>query len=304
MLKYEDVKKKSRVLRAMTSLDVTEFDTLATELGRQWAIYQKTQAVPAPVRQRRIGGGRKSALPTVEDKLLFILYYYKTYPLQEVLAFLFGMEQGTACAWIHKLSAVLKWALAALQHLPTREPTALDTTLTACDAEVVALDGTERRYHRPSDYETQKAYYSGKKHAHTLKNNIVATVADRQVRYLSKTYQGKTQDKKICDLEAPTFPPDTILYQDKGFQGYAPEGVTIRQPMKKPRGKKLPAEEKVRNALISSVRIVVEHVIAGIKRCRIVKDVFRNTTAGFDDLVMEIACGLHNFRTAARAQPS
>jgi hypothetical protein len=45
---------------------------------------------------------------------------------------------------------------------------------------------------------------------------------------------------------------------------------------------------------------VVEHVIAGVKRCRIVKDVFRNTTEAFDDLVMELACGLHNFRVNFR----
>jgi hypothetical protein len=48
------------------------------------------------------------------------------------------------------------------------------------------------------------------------------------------------------------------------------------------------------------VRIVVEHVISGIKRCRIVKDVYRNTKKHFEDLVMEIACGLHNFRQACR----
>ena len=52
--------------------------------------------------------------------------------------------------------------------------------------------------------------------------------------------------------------------------------------------------------MISSIRILVEHVISGVKRCRIVHDVFRNTKAQFDDLVMEIACGLHNFRTRLR----
>ncbi len=52
--------------------------------------------------------------------------------------------------------------------------------------------------------------------------------------------------------------------------------------------------------MISSIRILVEHVIAGVKRCRIVHEVLRNTTAHFDDLVMEMACGLHNFRTTLR----
>ena len=46
--------------------------------------------------------------------------------------------------------------------------------------------------------------------------------------------------------------------------------------------------------------MVVEHVIAGVKRCRIVKDVFRLTREGMSDLVMEIACGLQNLRVSCR----
>lgn len=54
------------------------------------------------------------------------------------------------------------------------------------------------------------------------------------------------------------------------------------------------------NHLVSSARVVVENVIAGVKRCRIVKDVLRLTTDGISDLVMEIACGLHNLRVSCR----
>jgi DDE superfamily endonuclease len=56
----------------------------------------------------------------------------------------------------------------------------------------------------------------------------------------------------------------------------------------------------VLNRVCSSARVVVEHVIAGIKRCRIVKDVLRLTKAGISDRVMEIACGLHNLRVSCR----
>jgi hypothetical protein len=41
-------------------------------------------------------------------------------------------------------------------------------------------------------------------------------------------------------------------------------------------------------------------VIAGVKRCRIVKDVLRLTKTGIADMVMEIACGLHNLRVSCR----
>ena len=54
------------------------------------------------------------------------------------------------------------------------------------------------------------------------------------------------------------------------------------------------------NPLISSVRIIVEHVLAGVKRCRIVQDVLRLTTAGIAELVMEMACGLHKLRVSGR----
>ncbi len=51
---------------------------------------------------------------------------------------------------------------------------------------------------------------------------------------------------------------------------------------------------------LSSVRIVVENIISGIKRCRIVKDELRLTTENISDVVMEIACGLHNLRVTFR----
>ena len=58
--------------------------------------------------------------------------------------------------------------------------------------------------------------------------------------------------------------------------------------------------EQFLNPLISSARVVVENVIAGVKRCRIVKAVLRLTKAGVSDLIMEIACGLHNLRVSCR----
>jgi hypothetical protein len=44
----------------------------------------------------------------------------------------------------------------------------------------------------------------------------------------------------------------------------------------------------------------VEHSLAGVKRCRSVKDVLRNTKEGFSDVAMVIACGLHNLRLGCR----
>ena len=71
-------------------------------------------------------------------------------------------------------------------------------------------------------------------------------------------------------------------------------------PTKKPKGKELTPEQKQKNKEISSFRILVEHAIGGVKRCRIVKERLRCTKFGFDDKVMLIACGLHNLRISLK----
>lgn len=237
------------------------------------------------------------------DKLLFILYYFKAYPLQEILAFEFGMSQAQACEWIATLSPVLEQALSRLGQSPERDSAHLATKLTDEGETKLGIDGTERRIQRPRDQEKQAAHYSGKKKAHTVKNNVVVSLDSRRVEYLSQTYEGKKHDKKICDEEALTFPADVSLYKDTGFQGYEPPGVQTYQPKKKPRGQELSDEDRAQNHLISKVRIIAEHVISGIKRCRILKDTFHNTRPGFADLAIVVACGLHNFRTQCRSTP-
>jgi hypothetical protein len=92
----------------------------------------------------------------------------------------------------------------------------------------------------------------------------------------------------------------STLDKDTGLQGYEPSGVLTLQPRKKPKGKELGIADLFINRLISSIRIRVEHMIASVKRCRIVKDVFRNTKEGMSDLVMRVARALHNWRISFR----
>ena len=54
------------------------------------------------------------------------------------------------------------------------------------------------------------------------------------------------------------------------------------------------------NEIIALSRVLVENTNAGVKRCRIVKDLFRNTREGFSDLAIEVACALHKFRMDCR----
>ncbi|MCJ7632768.1 transposase family protein [Candidatus Bathyarchaeota archaeon] len=57
-------------------------------------------------RQRERGGGRQGSLKMMEGKLLFILFYFKLYPVQEVQGYLFGMGQAQGWDWIHRLTPI------------------------------------------------------------------------------------------------------------------------------------------------------------------------------------------------------
>jgi hypothetical protein len=135
-----------------------------------------------------------------------------------------------------------------------------------------------------------------------LKNSVVGGLQDRQVKYLGAPHEGKKHDKKIGDEEGTAFPDGIDLYRDTAYQGHELPNVTVHQPQKRPRNGKLSDEDREGNRLISSIRVVIEHIISGIKRCHVGKDVFRNTKEGDDDVAMELACGLHNYRNHCRYQ--
>jgi hypothetical protein len=54
------------------------------------------------------------------------------------------------------------------------------------------------------------------------KNVVIPTLPSKRIGFLSQTYVGKTNDKKIADHESISYPPGTVLYKDTGFQGYEP----------------------------------------------------------------------------------
>src|SRR4051794_21499356 len=71
------------------------------------------------------GGCQVVALREMADKLLFILVYEKTYPLQTMLGLPFGLSQGRTNIWIHRLLPLVQRALAQLKLAPAREGAAV-----------------------------------------------------------------------------------------------------------------------------------------------------------------------------------
>lgn len=297
MITYEKLVKKPKLFGSFTGLSVQSFKQLlpAFEAAYETDLMRRDEQRTAP-RQRQRGGGRPGAIPEMADKLVFILVYFRFYPVQVLHGFLFDLSQPQANDWIQRLTPILNEALGYEQQLPARRTKDIETLLEACPELEFMLDGTERAVRRPKDSEQQKAKYSGKKKRHTVKNNLITEKQTGKIKGLSATVDGRIHDKKLADEQALSFPKGSKLWQDTGFQGYAPAGVIIIQPKKKPRGQQLTYAEKDRNRRISKRRISVEHSIGGVKVFSIVRDIFRHLKTGFADLVMETACGLHNLR--------
>lgn len=134
--------------------------------------------------------------------------------------------------------------------------------------------------------------------------NVLLAAATGTVSFLSDTYEGRCHDKPIADQTPYPLPEGSELLQDLGFVGFTLAGVVITQPHKKPRGGELTEEQKTENRAIARRRVLIEHIICSIKRCRIVKDTIRLWKDTARDMVMAICCGLHNFRLRLYPWPS
>src|SRR5215831_16247419 len=298
MITYEALRSDRRQFLALTGLTLSEFQRLLTAFPQAYQrLYPANQTAQGQPRQRSIGGGCKGRLEQPEEKLWFLLLYLKTYPLQAIMGELFGLSQPQVNYWIHRLLPVLRSALDDLGVLPERIPTHFAQAQGASGKSPRRIiDATERRRQRPKNPEKQALFYSGRKKKHCDKNVVIVNTRGKRIDYLSRTYPGKTHDKKIADAEGICYPPMATLYKDSGFQGYEPAVKKTCQSKKKPPRGELTEAERRTNRKLAQIRVQVEHDLAGVKRSRIVKEVLRNTKDGVSDAVMEAACGLHNVR--------
>jgi DDE superfamily endonuclease len=236
VLTYETLKKKPKDLLALTGLARRECEALLPVFEKTLRAAEERAKPAMQKRQRAPGAGRKPGLPTVEDKLLFVLVYTKTYPLQVVQGKLFAMSQSSANEWLRFLVPVLAAALDALGVLPEREGKRVaQQERRQGELPDLIVDGVERRRQRPKSKEKQALHYSGKKKGHYDKNIVVVNTKSKRVSFLSQTKPGSLHDKRLVEEAEIRYPKHCTLRSDLGFQGYQPRVGQSLQP-KKSRG--------------------------------------------------------------------
>jgi hypothetical protein len=168
-------------------------------------------------------------------RLLFLLVYLKTYPLQVVLAELFGLSTppkpiggcNACCRCCNGLwtNSVFSRNETAANSLPTPRQQ-LSRKSSSSMAPSAAANGQKSR-------KSSNCTAAVKKKTHSAKNVLVVNVQSERVVYRSQTYAGKAHEKKITDQETLAFPEDALLDKDLGFQGYELPVVRTCQVKKK-----------------------------------------------------------------------
>jgi hypothetical protein len=303
MINIQRVLKNPRAMSALTGVSATEFIQLLPEFINAWKNAKRYQhRKHASI--RKIGGGRWGFLRSMEEKLFYVLFYYKCYPTYDLLGIIYDCNRSNACRRQFELGNLLEKTLGRKLVLPERKMRKLEEFFKAFpEAREVFIDGTERPVQRPKDKEKQKENYSGKKKKHTRKN-IVITDKKKRIGFLSKTEGGKNHDFPMLKKYASplNMPPKIKKHIDLGFKGFDKQfpGHNLSMPKRKPRTRELTEFLKEQNKKKSSIRVLVENALAGVKRLRIVTDVFRNKKKNFDDQAMLVSCGLWNYHLSVK----
>jgi DDE superfamily endonuclease len=297
-----------RQTKALTGLSQAQFDHLLpvfSDIYRRIQPQMYEEGVASGTRRRHSGGGSKGKLPTMAEKLPFVLSYSKTYPTFDVLGTHFAMARSKAHENLHKLSPMRYDTLVHLDLMPYHElstPAALKVVLQGGDR--LLIDATERAYHRAQDAARQREHDSGKKQ-HTLKNTVMS-LPNKLIVCLGRTLSGHHHDDTRLQQEWPPerdWLTDLHVRVDWGSLGIQSDyrGEQLAIPTKQPRTSQknpnppLSEEQRAANTALSWVRIFIAHAIGGMKRSNILVHTFRNRIEHFEDDVIGVCAGLWNF---------
>src|SRR5262245_39416070 len=191
--RLDTLRKQPVVFGHLTGLTVAAFDELAAQVVPAVEAAHKKK-LARPDRKRAIGGGDDFDLATADQVLLTVIWL-RQYPTNEVLGFLFGVSDSTPSRTRARCLPVLERAGQDTMRMP--DPGAarrkrLPALLKDTPGLAVVIDSFEQRTHRPK--RRQRAYYSGKKKARTLKSQVAVDEESGRFVHVSDSVPGRWAD--------------------------------------------------------------------------------------------------------------
>ncbi len=272
---YYNMKKHPRNFRSITGLTIEEFEKVVEKVRSGWERVEKQKKCH----------GRRSQLPTLEDKLFCVILYYRTYITHRFLGCLFNVHNANVFRLLKKIEPLLAKKVTITK----------DRSMTPEKILKILADVTEQQIQRPEDSKKRKKSYSGKKRTNTMKTEIVIEEGGR-ILSVSNSYRGRINDFRIRKQEK-YLPIDSIKYADSGYQGWQKLQSNVIIPYKKYRKKPLTPEQKEHNRRLASFRMRVENKIREIKIFKIMSHVYRNFQKKYN-LRFNIIAGIVNLKHA------
>ena len=272
-LNYHNLKEHPRNFRDVTGLKIEEFEKVVEKVSPEWK----------KVQEQKKCHGRTSRLPVLEDKILCIILYYRTYITHRFLSYLFNLHNSNICRLLKKMEPLLAQKVSIKK----------DRTMTPERILKILADVTEQPIQRPKDRKKRKLSYSGKKRLNTMKTEIIIR-DDGQILSVSKSHRGRIHDSKIRKQEK-MLPKENIKYADSGYQGWQKLQSNVVIPYKRYRKKSLTDDQKEHNRKLASFRMRVEHKIREIKVFKIMSHTYRNFQKKYN-MRFNIIAGLVNLK--------
>jgi hypothetical protein len=298
ILRYQNLHKNKHVFKAMTGLQVREFDEVVNDLLPGYAEAEEKR-LSRPDRKRAIGGGPDFEL-TARDQILLSVVWLRRYPTYEVLGYLFGTSDTTVGRYINRVLPLLEAAGRDTMRMPDpgrKQRRQLDELLKETPELAVIIDTFEQAVQRPQKRAEADQYYSGKKKRHTLKSQLAVDEDSGQIVDVASSTYGPTADLTLLKQSGllQQLPPGVGAIADLayiGIEALHPDGLGAT-PRRKPRGQPRPAEDIAFNTAFSRRRIKVEHTIGRVRRYEALNQTDRHHRTRHTQRVVAVA-GLVN----------
>jgi len=272
IFRYKRLKEYPSVFRAVTGLNVKEFNEYTEPLLVKLAQSERSRLEKKEERKRAVGGGRNHELPW-REQLLLTLIWLRLYPTCEVLGYFFNVSDSTASRVVRRCLPILDQAgrrqiEKSKAHAQRKRGYNLEQIFEQIPGLVVVIDAFEQRIERPGKRAEADEWYSGKKKAHTIMSQVGVDAYTGEVLDVADSVRGGRQDKGYFnDSGTPDrLPDDTTFMGDLGYPGLDKDLERAAIPRKKPRGKPRPDADKAYNKMFSQKRVIVENTIALIRR--------------------------------------
>lgn len=307
-MRYNNLKQRPKHFLAFTGLTVAEFDKLVKDNRQDWQ-EQRIQRLLKnnPKRKRKIGGGRKFALETLEDQLLLTLILAKSYCSCLLLEYLFGIDASTVCRTTQVIMALIKKDGKYIIPINPRQGKKITTIeelrKVMPDIDEILADCTEQKIPRPQKKVKRNKHHSGKKKAFTIKTQL-ATNRRGLIVNVGKPVPGRQHDYKIFKASnlPKVIPKNATLYMDSGYQGVQkdfPDLNTIIPHKRTRNGKPLTRSQKIQNKKQRKIRVVIEHTLSQLKKFQILHQTYRNSLHNYET-VFGFVANIVNFRMLCR----